>query len=238
MWAALRLQSSTRPEPSHTISPSPRASKTARDRSSVAATARSASSLWNSVMLPAPVLPFDEVSDRPAAVLTRLSVSGEHHGGRHRQHLAPRLHRRAEGTVRRVPRVGQRLSVARLGDRLDGIDLDVGAGGQLLGLGSGPLGGLGPGRGQQLAVVVDRERDALDPDGVARLVGGGVDDAAGAAQVADPGGDGVGRLVAGDVVVVVEHRLHRQVGRLDVVVGDAGSVEHVDHLLGPVGDGP
>src|SRR5439155_15307711 len=86
-------------------------------------------------------------------------------------------------------------------------------------------------------VVVDREGDPLHPDVVAGLGRGGVDDGSGLAQVADPRGHGVGGLVAGHVVLVVEHRLHGEVTRLHVVVGDAGVVQDVDHLLGAVADG-
>ena len=90
------------------------------------------------------------------------------------------------------------MLLGRLGDRPHVADLDAGAARQLLGLGPGPLGGLGARGGEQRAVVVDRERDALHADVVAGLGGGGVDDRARLGEVADADRDRVARLVAGD----------------------------------------
>ena len=185
MSAALRLQSSTRPVPSHTTAPR-RGRRRPRGRS------RSSAARDGTVGVVAlehlhvtrpncrpPFCPLMRLPDRPERSIDPPQRMANTTVACTDRVWLPGMHRRAGGLLGRVAGVGQRHAARRLGDRPDLIDLDVGPARQLLGLGSGPLGGLGPGGGQQLAVVVDRERDALDPDVVARLVGGGVDDPAG-----------------------------------------------------------
>ena len=71
------------------------------------------------------------------------------------------------------------------------------------------------------ARVVDRERHALQANVLADGQRGGVDDLARLREVAQLGGDGVRRGVAGDVEVLVEVRRHVQVDGLDVLRRDA-----------------